>query len=401
MKEKVIRDSVHGDIYIAEEPILALLDTPEFQRLRRITQLGGAQFAYPGATHTRFSHSLGVYYVIGEFLKNPDLDQKTSVKEKLLVKIAGLLHDLGHGPFSHTFEKITRRSHEQYSVDLITNPEGNIAKILKKYKINPAEVAAIIQGTYKNEYVSLLVSSQIDADRLDYLMRDAYYAGVNYASIDISFLVRNLIITEGKIAYSKKAIYAIESYLLGRYHMFKQVYNHKMSLGFDVLLTKWTERVKDLINQGFIFNNHRLTYFFEPLAKDEKLSLNKYLELDDFLMYELFKLAYQEADLILKDLSNRLLTRKFFKVVSSEYEQKQPILKDLKKHGYDAKYYFAENHSKQILIYKDGIIEGKDETIYLFDKYELQPLSKVTIFEKSMVAINNKKNQKFYLFVKY
>jgi hypothetical protein len=118
-------------------------------------------------------------------------------------------------------------------------------------------------------------------------------------------------------------------------------------------------------------------------------------------MYELFKLAYQEADLILKDLSNRLLTRKFFKVVSSEYEQKQPILKDLKKHGYDAKYYFAENHSKQILIYKDGIIEGKDETIYLFDKYELQPLSKVTIFEKSMVAINNKKNQKFYLFVKY
>jgi len=161
MRERVIRDSVHGDIYINDDVILELIDTSEFQRLRRIAQLAGAQFAYPGATHTRFSHSLGVYYVIGEFLKNPDLDKHTSPKEKLLVKIAGLLHDLGHGPFSHTFEKITHKSHEQYSIELITNPSGTIAKILKKYHINPKDVASIIEGTYKNEFVSLLVSSQL------------------------------------------------------------------------------------------------------------------------------------------------------------------------------------------------------------------------------------------------
>jgi len=237
-KPMIIRDSIHGDIYVEDEAIYEIINTPEFQRLRRLSQLGGAQFAYPGATHTRFSHSLGVYYVIGEFLKNPYFAEATTEKEKLLVKIAGLLHDIGHGPFSHSFEGITKKSHEDYSVAIIKNPEGNIAKILKKHRINPEDVADIIEGNYKNEYVSLLVSSQLDADRLDYLKRDAYYAGVNYASIDVSFLVRNVMIVEDKIAYSTKAIYAIESYLLGRYHMFKQVYNHKISIAFDTLLQK-------------------------------------------------------------------------------------------------------------------------------------------------------------------
>jgi len=398
MRERVIRDSVHGDIYINDDVILELIDTSEFQRLRRIAQLAGAQFAYPGATHTRFSHSLGVYYVIGEFLKNPDLDKHTTPKEKLLVKIAGLLHDLGHGPFSHTFEKITHKSHEQYSIELITNPKGTIAQILKKYHINPKDVAAIIEGTYKNEFVSLLVSSQLDADRLDYLMRDSYYAGVNYASIDISFLVRNLRIIDNKIAYLSKTIYAIESYLLGRYYMFKQVYNHKISLGFDLLLVKWFTRLKDLIANGFNFNSDRLTYFFTDLVRKVDLPVQKYLELDDFTMYELFKLAKAEGDEILQQLSERLLTRKIFKTTTSDKMSKKDIIKNLKANNLDPNYFFAEEIPKQITIYKDGKIDGKDETIYFFDKYKLEPLSKLTIFEKSMVAINNKKNKKIYFF---
>jgi len=394
----IIRDSIHGDIYVEDEAIYEIINTPEFQRLRRLSQLGGAQFAYPGATHTRFSHSLGVYYVIGEFLKNPYFAEATTEKEKLLVKIAGLLHDIGHGPFSHSFEGITKKSHEDYSVAIIKNPEGNIAKILKKHRINPEDVADIIEGNYKNEYVSLLVSSQLDADRLDYLKRDAYYAGVNYASIDVSFLVRNVMIVDDKIAYSTKAIYAIESYLLGRYHMFKQVYNHKISIAFDALLQKWAQRLFELIQETYPFRHERILYFFLDLANGEAMPVNKYLELDDATMYEIFKLCKDENDPVLADLSDRLLNRRFFKVVPSDKVNKTELLKELKQKDLDPEYYFAEAQPKQLIIYKDGIIDGKDETIYFHDKYSLDPLSKLTIFEKSMVAINTKKTKKFYLF---
>jgi len=174
--------------------------------------------------------------VIKMFLKNPQISTALTVHDQELVLIAGLLHDLGHGPFSHSFENITNLHHEEYSQKIIVNPQGNIALILNKYGYNPQDVADIIQGVYPNQIVNLLVSSQLDADRLDYLKRDAYFAGVNYSSLDVSWLINNAMVVDQKIAFNSKAIYAVESYLLGRYHMFKQVYNHKISLAFDALI---------------------------------------------------------------------------------------------------------------------------------------------------------------------
>jgi len=139
-------------------------------------------------------------------------------------------------------------------------------------------------------------------------------------------------------------------------------------------------------------------YFFLDLANGEVMPVQKYLELDDATMYEIFKLCKDENDPVLSDLSDRLLNRRFFKVVPSEKVNKTNLLAELKQKDLDPKYYFAESRPKQLIIYKDGMIDGKDETIYFHDKYSLDPLSKLTIFEKSMVAINTKKTKKFYLF---
>ncbi|MBY7703816.1 HD domain-containing protein [Vibrio harveyi] len=184
MYEKVIRDNVHGDIYFDHPIYIEIINSSEMQRLRRILQLAGSQFAYPSATHTRFSHCIGVYHVLKQFLKNNDF-KMIDEKDQMLVKLAGLLHDVGHAAFSHTFERITNKSHESYTTEIIKNVDGNINKILKKYDIDPDDIVAIIEGTYKNNIINLLVSSQIDADRFDYLIRDSYNCGVDYATLDV------------------------------------------------------------------------------------------------------------------------------------------------------------------------------------------------------------------------
>lgn len=399
MYEKVVRDNVHGDIYFHEPIFFEILNTPEMQRLRRILQLGGSGLAYPGATHTRFSHSLGVYHVVSLFLEAQAF-KGISEKDKRLVLLAGLMHDIGHGAFSHTFEKITKRNHEEYTVDLILNPQGQIAPILKKYHVNPQEVCAIIQGTYKNKVLNLLVSSQLDADRLDYLMRDSYNCGVDYASLDIRWIVRHVSIIENKIVFPKKAIHAIESYLLGRYHMYQQVYNHKSSIGFDNLFSLWYDRALELHQQNYDFHDPRINEFFKEIFINAVIPLDKYLTIDDYTMLDLFKIYSKSEDPIFNDLSNRLVNRRIFQVVKANEINKKEILQKLKKNNLDTKYYFAEVVPKRSIIYQDGKIDGKDETIWIENKGQILPLGQLSVFTQSIEKINKTNNEKIFLFPK-
>ncbi|MCL8211463.1 hypothetical protein LD125_00419 [Mesoplasma sp. JKS002658] len=398
-KSLIIRDAVHGDIYFDHPVFAELIDSAEFQRLRRVAQLGGAQFAYPTATHTRFTHSIGVYWVIKMFLKNPQISSALTVHDQELVLIAGLLHDLGHGPFSHSFENITNLHHEEYSQKIIVNPQGNIALILNKYGYNPQDVADIIQGVYPNQIVNLLVSSQLDADRLDYLKRDAYFAGVNYSSLDVSWLINNAMVVDQKIAFNSKAIYAVESYLLGRYHMFKQVYNHKISLAFDALIQVWFKRIKDLYQLNYQFVHPRILYFFESLLKGEELSLERYLQLDDFTMDEIFKLTASESDLILADLSTKILNRQFFKIYKENEIDKQTIQSRLRKQNLDPTYYTFQSEPKKLYVYQNEHVGGKDEEIYFYqnDK-QLITLSELSELNSSFEKINKEKVQQ-YIFI--
>ncbi|AUF83271.1 HD domain-containing protein [Mesoplasma syrphidae] len=399
MFEKVIRDSVHGDIYINEEVVYQIMNTPEMQRMRRILQLGGAQFAYPGASHTRFSHSIGVYHIVGMFLDAPGF-KEVNEKDRILVKLAGLMHDFGHGPFSHTFEKITTKSHEDYTADIIRNSNGNIAPILKSFNIDPEEVIQIIEGVYPNKAVNLLVSSQLDADRLDYLMRDSYNCGVNYAALDIKWMVRHAQVIDDKIVFPKKLVYAIESYLLGRYHMYKQVYNHKLSIAFDAMFIVWFKRLKYLFDKGYQFKHSYIGEMFKEIFNKQEIPLEKYLTFDDYFIFEIFKMCAIEDDQILADLSDRLINRRIFAYCEFSDIKVGEMKTKLKEAGYNLDYYFISITPKQSLIYKDGIIDGKDERIYIQNHNKIQSIQKLSLLTDSIKEINEIKLEKKYLFPK-
>ncbi|WP_338969717.1 HD domain-containing protein [Spiroplasma endosymbiont of Labia minor] len=397
MLQKVIRDNVYGDILIDNEVIIDLIDTPEFQRLRRIIQLGGGQFAFTGANHNRFSHCIGVYNIVNQFLKN-DSFKKMNQTQQLEVKIAGLLHDLGHGPFSHSWEKVNNRSHELYTVDIIKSKLTNINKILINYKINIDNVCQIIEGKHQNKILNFLVSSQLDADRMDYLKRDAIQANVSYASLDVNWIIRHAEVFDNKIVYPEKIVPAIEAYLLGRYHMYNQIYNHKISIAFDVMLQKIMLRIVDLGKSNHEFKNNRVKELFGDLFFDKPISLINYLQLDDYTLFEIFKTCSQENDKILIDLSNRIINRDFF---SHFTDDKQEAIDSLNKSDLDQKYYCGEYTISNFEIYKvkTNTLSEKDEDIYIKDKNNL-----ITTFPNKTKIISittlQKQNKISFLFTK-
>ncbi|KNG79446.1 HD domain-containing protein [Mycoplasma sp. HU2014] len=401
MYEKVIRDNVHGDIYFDHPIYIEIINSSEMQRLRRILQLAGSQFAYPSATHTRFSHCIGVYHVLKQFLKNNDF-KMIDEKDQMLVKLAGLLHDVGHAAFSHTFERITNKSHESYTTEIIKNVDGNINKILKKYDIDPDDIVAIIEGTYKNNIINLLVSSQIDADRFDYLIRDSYNCGVDYATLDVKWLIRNAKIRDNKIVFPHKTIYAIESYLLGRYHMYQQVYNHKTSISFDVMFSTWFKRIKYLAKNNYKFKDNRIYELFGSLFEKKSIKLNEYLQIDDYLMFNIFANCQNEQDQILSDLSKRINNRELFVCKSEQLVEKDKIFDKLKEKGYDPEYYLLKTVSKPAVMYKIEHEAKKDEHIYLFNEKtnKIDALENISLLSCAIRENNNQKNEIKYLFPK-
>lgn len=197
---RVLRDPIHGYIHIRSPLIWQLLDTPEFQRLRRIRQLGGVFQVYHTAEHSRFSHSLGVYEIVRRMTEEvPDIARELNQREKLQVMCAALLHDIGHGPFSHSFERLSACSHEQMTINLILQ-DTEIHRILAAADSRlPAETAAIIQGTHPKTLLCDMISGQLDADRMDYLLRDAYETGTSYGTFDLERILRCLRVSSGRL----------------------------------------------------------------------------------------------------------------------------------------------------------------------------------------------------------
>ncbi|AKU80298.1 HD domain-containing protein [Spiroplasma turonicum] len=389
--KKFIRDNVHGEISINEDFIIELIESKAFQRLRRIIQLGGGQFVFPSASHTRFSHSIGVYHVICKFLENESVFKSLNSNEIKALKCAGLLHDIGHGPFSHSFEKVINQKHEEFSKRII-HEDYEINNILNKYSINPKEVTDIIEGKHKNLVLSNLVSSQIDADRIDYLLRDSIGAGVNYSKLDLQWIIRHTMVHDNKIVFPEKTVNSIEHFLLGRYHMFLQVYHHKISKAFDFTLEKWFERLKFLFKKGFSFKN---TYFIEVLKnilEDKKLSVEDYLRLDDYTVIEFIKQSEEENDFILKDLASRILNRSFVSVSSSIDEEQYNTYKS--NFPYDTNYYFGIMKESSFNIY-EGDKSDYSKDIFILSKDEIKPITEVS---KILVSVDI--NKKFYIFVK-
>lgn len=301
-----IRDAIHKNININEPVIKALIDSKEFQRLRWISQLGGAQIAFPSATHTRFTHSLGVYHVLTRVLNQISNNKLISEKEKLIIKIAGLLHDLGHGPFSHSFEGVTnfnndskyQFSHEFYTCAIIGDETTEVNQILKKYHINANDIINIIKKDHKKcpKYQIQLISSQLDCDRIDYLIRDCYFTGVDYGSIDLDWVISNMIIDQKHgIVFNYKALWAIENYLVTRFHMYFQVYFHKSSIFFDLKLQKLFSQLRKLLQENYQWKINIAIII--PILKQEIISVNEYLKLNDATILKLVQdIIFYETD---------------------------------------------------------------------------------------------------------
>ena len=244
---KRIFDEVHGYVELSEAE-LKLIDTSIFQRLRYIKQLAVAWYVYPGATHTRFSHSIGTMYIMGliaERLLN--LGYIHSKEDVQLLRIAALLHDLGHTPFSHAIEPYYRErigiGHEDITKMLILdNPE--IKETLSYYGYDPKEIVAILEGKHREPLYNQLVSSDLDVDRMDYLLRDALHTGVAYGTIDIHRLITTIVVDgEGNLAVLDKGIDALENFYIARLHMYRTVYYHKTLVGYELLLRKIYEKL--------------------------------------------------------------------------------------------------------------------------------------------------------------
>ncbi len=257
-EHKVIRDPIHGDIKL-DGIFLELLETPEIQRLYNIKQLGFAHLVFPGAHHTRLEHSLGTYHMASKAADILNMDKN----EKQIITCAALLHDIGHGPFSHTLESILRNTlnfdHVDLTEKLILGEYGifsseekkfiaspSVHELLEKNSIDQKELAGIIRGTtYKKPYLSELLNSAIDVDQLDYLIRDAYYTGVAYGMIDTERFLQTLIINNNILAVKRKGVGVVENILMARGLMYSSVYFHKTVRIAELMLSRAIEMLPD------------------------------------------------------------------------------------------------------------------------------------------------------------
>ncbi|WP_216830103.1 HD domain-containing protein [Alkalihalobacterium elongatum] len=348
-EEKVFKDPVHRYIHVRDTLIWELIGTREFQRLRRIRQLGTTFFTFHGAEHSRFNHSLGVYEItrriIEVFQGRPHWDNS----ERLLCLCAALLHDVGHGPFSHSFEKVFNTDHEEWTREIIIG-DTEINQVLRKMGDDfPQKVADVIEKTYSNKLVVSLISSQIDADRMDYLQRDAYFTGVSYGHFDMERILRVMRPMEDQVVIKQSGMHAVEDYIMSRYQMYWQVYFHPVTRSAEVILSKILMRTKHLYEAGYKFKQEPVHFYS---LFNEKMSIEDYLRLDEAIILYYFQIWQDEDDRILSDLCGRFLNRRLFKYVefNPNLQMKEwPVLYQLfQQANIDPEYYLVVDSSSDL-----------------------------------------------------
>jgi hypothetical protein len=358
MAERIYRDPVHNIISLDQDGeqdrlLIALIDTPEFQRLRRIKQLGLALYTYQGAEHSRFVHSLGVMHLMNRVLKS--LSERYPIPEdtQLVARCAALLHDIGHGPFSHVIETLLGFHHEAWTVKIISDPATEIHRLLSTTDAGlPPKIVAVIEHRFSPAFVSQLVSSQLDVDRFDYLLRDSLMTGAKYGFFDLEWILHALELEpeSHRVYVSAKGLYAVEEYLLARYYMFRQVYFHRALRTAEVLLKNIFRRAIELHDEGRLEFDMPGSVMSKVLTK-QPLTTQEYLQLDDHDMMFYIKQWTREDDAILSDLASRFLNRRVLKSLdlTIEGEPKHDLIERARKivvaAGFDPAYYLNEDRA--------------------------------------------------------
>lgn len=321
MREKIIRDPVHDVIALRidtpdEGLLFKLLNAREFQRLRRIRQLGMASLAYPGAEHSRYSHSLGVMQVARRMLDHIGQSIRIDPADRTACLAAALLHDLGHGPLSHVFERVSGLEHESITQRIILDDQTDVHQFLAAHDPTlPQRVNDLIhcppdQRTFLHD----IITSQLDADRFDYLLRDNLMTGSRYGDFDLTWMLQHLAVENNRLAVSAKGVSAIETYLQGRYHMYRNVYFHKTVRSAEGMVRLVLQRAKRLAVQ------ERLDWPLpdEPVHKalvGRQLSNREFIELDDVSVMHCLKVWVSGEDAVLAALCRGLLFRSLYKSI--------------------------------------------------------------------------------------
>ena len=402
LEEKVFRDPVYGYVHVYDKLIWDLIQTKEVQRLRRIKQLGGTYMVFHTAEHSRFSHSLGVYEMARKIIRAL-MHRGTilSEDERLLVLSAALLHDLGHGPFSHSFESVFSVRHELFTERIIMeNTEVN--RVLEAYQKGFAtKVRDVINKTYPNPLIISIISSQLDADRLDYLLRDAYFTGAPYGEIDVERILRTMRVVNNKIVYKVSGMHAIEDYLMSRYQMYWQVYLHSTGRSFDLVIQNMLRRVRELIFSGYEFK--RPLEALKDLFLEEEPSVETYLKFDDSTISYYASLFTDEEDEILRDLADRFINRRLLKEVHyTPNDETNEKLKQVKEYmielGINPDYYLLTDHSvKTPYDYYGHKTNCLPDCIELLMRDgSIQEISEVSTIIKGIIAVKPKQEHKVY-----
>jgi len=396
LTERIYRDPVHNIIRLRTNDdegrlLIRLIDTPEFQRLRRIKQLGLGLYTYQGAEHSRFTHSLGALHLMTRILDQLTDRHNIDAADRVAARGAALLHDVGHGPFSHAMENILGVHHEQMTMRTVLSDETELGRLLHSYSRElPPRIASIIEGTFKPAALAQLVSSQLDVDRMDYLLRDSLMTGAKYGLYDLEWIINALQIDEerDRIYVAARGVFAVEEYLQARYYMFRQVYFHRTLRSAEAVLRSALQRALDLVEKGAPVWCAPGTSF-EKVLRRQSLSITEHLEMDDSDVIFHMKQWQHSSDSVLSDLSRRFIGRRLFKAIDLDMPQdeREDFLDAARaavtRRGCDPDYYFVEDRASDVPYYGYYTAEGVEPRtrIYVEDGYahpQIREISEVS-----------------------
>jgi HD superfamily phosphohydrolase len=351
-KLKIFNDPIYGFITIPNSLVYDLIQHPYFQRLRRISQMGLSYLVYPGAHHTRFHHALGAMHMMQqaiEVLRFKEVDISKEEENALLIAI--LLHDIGHGPFSHAMEHsiVEEVNHESISL-LFMN------KLNEEFNGQLSLAIQVFKGEYHRKFMLQLISSQLDMDRMDYLKRDSFYSGVAEGNINSDRLIQMMNVVDDVLVMEEKGIYSIEKFLMARRLMYWQAYLHKTSLVAELTLTKTLQRAKELLQKGIdIECSKPLKYFMEHKVSLENFlthDLDTFAQLDDFDIISALKVWQLHEDFILSSLSKMIINRDLSKIKLNSEKFPVEVLQEMTSR-------FAKDHNITMQEAKYFIFKGK------------------------------------------
>ncbi len=371
-KDKIINDPIYGFVKLDEGLITDLINHPYFQRLRRISQLGLSYLVYPGANHSRFHHAVGCIHLMSKAINQiQNKGHEITQNEAEALKIAILLHDIGHGPFSHALENsiVSNISHEDLSFLFMQRLNGEFnGKLSLAIKI--------FQNKYHKKFLHQLVSSQLDMDRLDYLKRDSFFSGVTEGNIGTERIINMLDVVNDTLVVEEKGIYSIEKFIIARRLMYWQVYFHKTVVVAETMLIKILQRAKELImSQKQIYASPSfMTFLKEDYTLDDFKTnselLNEFSKLDDFDIYICLKYWENNADFILSSLAKMILNRKLLKIkIQNDPFELMEIQN--KRTEIQEKYTLSENEI-EYFVFSDTVVNNT----YSIDKSNINILMK-------------------------